>query len=131
MANPKGNPQNMKPLNTRTKEEQKKIATMGGKASGVVRRQKSTVQKLLNQWAASPLTAEWKDIARNYGIDTDEGRALVAASIIKGALDGNSKYLDRLLAMIGEDNPAADMPDDGFTEAIKGTAANDWGDTDV
>ena len=34
MANPKGNPQNMKPLNTRTKEEQKRIASMGGKASG-------------------------------------------------------------------------------------------------
>ena len=131
MANPKGNTQNMKPLNTRTKEEQKKIATMGGKASGVARRQKSTVQKLLNKWASSPLTAEWKDIAKKYGIDTDEGRALVAASIIKGALDGNSKYLDRLLAMIGEDNPAADMPDDGFTEAIKGTAAKDWGDADV
>ena len=45
MANPKGNTQNMKPLNTRTKEEQKKIAVMGGKASGVARRQKSTVQK--------------------------------------------------------------------------------------
>ena len=25
----------------------------------------------------------------------------------------------------------ADIPDDGFTEAIKGTAANDWGDKDV
>ena len=121
----------LKPLNTRTKEEQKRIAAMGGKASGVASRQKSTVQKLLNQCAASPLSAEWKYIAKSYGIDTDEGRALVAASIIKGALDGNSKYLDRLLAMIGEDNPAADMPDDGFTEAIKGTAAKDWGDTDV
>ena len=32
------------PMSKRTKEEQKEIATMGGKASGVARRKKKTIR---------------------------------------------------------------------------------------
>lgn len=44
---PRGNPQNMKPLNTRTKEERKKIATKAGKRSGEVRRARKTLREEL------------------------------------------------------------------------------------
>ena len=44
---PRGNPQNMRPLNTRTKEERKEIATRAGIASGEARRRKKTLREEL------------------------------------------------------------------------------------
>lgn len=128
----KGAPKNMKPLNTRTKEEQKRIASMGGKASGEARRKKASVQSIIKAWAEHPIVpAKLKAQAEAFGIDTDEGRSLLALGMLQNAMKGNSKYLEKVLQMLGEDNPTAETPADGFLEAIKGTAAEDWGDADV
>jgi hypothetical protein len=128
----KGAPKNMKPLNTRTKEEQKRIASMGGKASGEARRKKASVQSIIKAWAEHPIVpAKLKAQAEAFGIDTDEGRALLALGMLQNAMKGNSKYLEKVLQMLGEDNPTAETPADGFIEAIKGTAAEDWGNADV
>ena len=40
---------NLIPMNRRTEIEQKRIATMGGKASGKARRQKADFRRVLNQ----------------------------------------------------------------------------------
>ncbi len=121
------NEKNLKPLNTRPKSEQRRIQTMGGKANGAKRREKATVQSIIKAWAEHPIVPEkFKRQAEQFGIDTDEGRALIALGMIQNAMKGNSKYLDRVLAMLGEDNPAVDTVDDGFLEAIKGTAPEDW-----
>lgn len=128
----KGAPKNMKPLNTRTKEEQKRIASMGGKASGEARRKKASVQSIIKAWAEHPIVpAKLKAQAEAFGIDTDEGRSLLALGMLQNAMKGNSKYLEKVLQMLGEDNPTAETPADGFLEAIKGTAAEDWGNADV
>lgn len=128
----KGAPKNMKPLNTRTKEEQKRIASMGGKASGEARRKKASVQSIIKAWAEHPIVpAKLKAQAEAFGIDTDEGRSLLALGMLQNAMKGNSKYLEKVLQMLGEDNPTAETPADGFIEAIKGTAVEDWGDADV
>lgn len=132
MANPKGNPQNLKPLNTRTKKEQRIVQQMGGKASGEKRRESSSVQSIIKAWAKNPIVpAKLKAQAEAFGIDTDEGRSLLALGMLQNAMKGNSKYLEKVLQMLGEDNPTAETPADGFFEAIKGTAAEDWGDADV
>lgn len=121
------NEKNLKPLNTRSKSEQRRIQSMGGKANGAKRREKSTVQSIIKAWAEHPIVPEkFKRQAEQFGIDTDEGRALIALGMIQNAMKGNSKYLDRVLAMLGEDNPTVDTADDGFFEAIKGTAESDW-----
>jgi len=44
---PRGNPQNMKPFNTLTEKEQKKLASKGGKKSGEVRRARKTLREEL------------------------------------------------------------------------------------
>ena len=44
---PANGTKNLKPQNTRTKEEQKKIATLGGKASGKARRNKAMLRDCL------------------------------------------------------------------------------------
>lgn len=48
------NEQNLKPLNTRTKAEQRKIARMGGKKSGEVRRAKKTFRELMEEYGGMP-----------------------------------------------------------------------------
>ena len=122
---------NLKPQNTRTKEEQREIARLGGKASGKVRREKSTIAKMLKQWADSPITCEGlKKETESYGLETNEGRSLITLSLIKGTLDGNPKYMERLMSLMGEDVPTGDeIGDDGFMQAIKGSACDDWTNT--
>ena len=44
---PRNGTKNLKPMNKRTKEEQKKIASMGGKASGEARRRRKTLREEL------------------------------------------------------------------------------------
>lgn len=121
------NIENLKPQSTRTKEEQREIARLGGKASGEARRQKNTIKSILKQWADSPITvAKLKKEAKSYGIETDEGRSLITLALIKGTMKGNAKYMERLLDTLGEDVLLENNTDDGFNEAIKGTAADDW-----
>lgn len=45
---PRGNPQNFTPMNQLTKEEQRKIASAGGKASGKARRNKALLKDCIN-----------------------------------------------------------------------------------
>lgn len=47
MANPKGNPQNLTPLNERTKKEQRKVQSKGGKVSGKKRRERKEFKEAL------------------------------------------------------------------------------------
>lgn len=124
--------ENLRPLNTRTKEEQREIQKAGGKASGAKRKEKSTVKSIIRAWAENPVVPKHlKKQAEAFGIDTDEGRSLLALGMLQNAMKGNSKYLEKVLQMLGEENPTAETPADGFIEAIKGTAAEDWGDADV
>lgn len=116
----------------RTGEEQAKTARAGGIASGIARRKKSTIKSLLKDWADSPISnAQLKKQAESFGLDTDEGKAVLTAAILKNALKGNSKYMEYALKLLGEDSAPDDVANDGFVDAFKATAADDWGDGDV
>ena len=127
------NDQNLKPFAQQGKsaKEVREINARGGRASGKVRREKSTIAKMLKQWADSPITVEGlKKEAESYGLETNEGRSLITLSLIKGTLDGNPKYMERLMSLMGEDVPTGEeIGDDGFMQAIKGSAGDDWTDT--
>lgn len=126
------NKQNLIPLTSRPKDEQRNIQSMGGKANGAMRRERSSVQKIINEWAKNPIVpAKLKAQAKAFGLETDEGRTLIALGMIQNAMKGNSKYLEAVLRMLGEDSPVAETPADGFLEAIKGTASSDWEDGNV
>lgn len=49
------NPDNLIPLNKRTKEEQREIASKGGKASGKARRRKANAKKAVELFCSLPL----------------------------------------------------------------------------
>ena len=121
------NEKNLKPFTEQTKNEARETGRKGGIASGEARRQKSTIKYILKQWADSPITvAKLKKEAKSYGIETDEGRSLITLALIKGAMKGNAKYMERLLDTLGEDATSDNTADDGFNAAIKGTAPDDW-----
>lgn len=123
---------NLIPFNKRTENEQRKITKAGGVASGIARRKKSTIKSLLKDWADSPISnAQLKRQAESFGLDTDEGKAVLTAAILKNALKGNSKYMEYALKLLGEDSAPDDVANDGFVDAFKATAADDWGDDNV
>lgn len=123
---------NLIPFNKRTENEQRRITKAGGIASGAARRKKSTIKSLLKDWADSPISnAQLKKQAESFGMDTDEGKAVLTAAILKNALKGNSKYMEYALKLLGEDSAPDDVANDGFVDAFKATAADDWGDDNV
>lgn len=122
------NLQNLVSFRDQSAEKARECGRKGGIASGKAKREKSTIAKMLKQWADSPITCEGlKKEAESYGLETNEGRSLITLSLIKGTLDGNPKYMERLMSLMGEDVPTGDeIGDDGFMQAIKGSAGNDW-----
>ena len=80
--------ENLIPMNERTKEEQKRIATMGGIRSGEVRREKATMIKTLEQC----LNATNKN-GQTY-------QELVTLGLIKGAVNGSSKNYEIIQSLM-------------------------------
>lgn len=79
------------PLNQRTKEEQKKIATMGGIASGKVRKEKATMKATLEKM----LDETYKNTGMTY-------RDMATLGLIKGAVKGNAQNYKTIMEVLGE-----------------------------
>ena len=77
---------NLKPQNKRTKEEQRKIAIMGGKASGEARRKK----KLLKDCLYELLEKEWE----NRKGEKHSGSEAISIALFKKALAGDMKAFE-------------------------------------
>ena len=98
----RGNPENLIPLNRRTNIEQRKIATMGGKASGAARRKKADFKKVLNQILTMKVP---DDVMRQQlealGLDPDMQTALNAA-MVREALSGSVKAAEYVAKYSGQ-----------------------------
>ena len=81
---------NLIPMNERTKEEQKRIATMGGIRSGEVRREKATMKATLEM-----LLNETNKNGKTY-------RELATLGLLKGAINGNAQNYRTILETLGE-----------------------------
>jgi hypothetical protein len=82
--------ENLIPMSERTKEEQKKIATMGGIRSGEVRREKATMKATLEML----LDEKYKN-GKTY-------RELATLGLLKGAINGNAQNYKTILETLGE-----------------------------
>lgn len=85
---------NLIPLNQRTKEEQKEIATMGGKASGEARKEKATMRKMLEMCL---------NMTNKEGMTYQQ---LATMGLIKGAMYGKAENYKLMLELLGELNSA-------------------------
>ena len=95
------------PFNQRTEEEQKKIASMGGKKSGEVRRE----QKTYREMAKAMLSATIKDKKildelKAYGLSETDVKAYTLLGMIKASGNGSHNAFDRLMMLVGEETQA-------------------------
>ena len=70
MANPKGNPQNLKPV--RTKKEAKKRGAAGGKKSGETRRKKRDVQQAIKWMFEAPAVTPLDSTLKSVGVEEED-----------------------------------------------------------
>ena len=127
MANGKGKGPNgaLIPLNERTKEEQRRIASEGGKASGVARRQRKAIKETVEMILGLPVMdrKEWNALAK-MGLDPEEitQQAALAMAIIQNAKKrGSPGDLETLAKLLGEGVGKAhqEAADDPITIALK------------
>ena len=91
------------PLNQRTKEEQKKICSKGGKKSGEVRREQKTYRDMAKAMLSATITDE--DILNElkaYGLSETDVKAYTLLGMIKASGNGSHNAFDRLMELIGE-----------------------------
>ena len=88
------NADNLKPQSERTKEEQRRIATMGGKASGKARREKADLRKMCQ------MVLEM-DIKGKDGTVKSGAEAITLAQLQK-ALKGDAKAYEVLRDTAGQ-----------------------------
>ena len=135
----------------RTAREQREIAIMGGKASGEARRRKADFRKTLNALLTAEIDSpEWTPVLQALGLDNTL-EAAVNAAMIREALAGNVKAYEAIARYSGQSDrteldheeqqakvsvlkaktqePEMDeASDDGFIDALNGSASEDWAD---
>ena len=150
------NEKNLRPqAHVLTVEEQSR----GGTSSVKKRQRKKTILQIMDMVERCPLNEIGKADLKRGGLDLsdldpDDLTAMdgAVAGMYIAARRGNHKAFEQLARYKDQQRKdrleieklkaeieklkeglrnQADIPDDGFTEAIKGTAANDWGDKDV
>lgn len=117
---------NLIPQNKRTKEEQREIARMGGIASGQARREKKTVQKILNDFlsTAAKDNPQVSKLAAKMGLRSDDSikDLFTIVCILNTMKDGNLSDLERLSKLLGEQTEIADteaQKQAAFLDAVK------------
>ena len=139
------NEANLKPQSERTKSEQREIASKGGKASGRKRRQKAQwkeqAQALLELSMKDPKKAgRVKSFDKLRSLDDLEKTNITAGDGVMAALLANAIHGDRQSAQLlftlagamdqerSAGSESEGREDDGFLDALNGTAAADWED---
>ena len=95
---------NLIPMNERTKDEQREIASKGGKASGKARRRKRTMKDAAQLILQLPVRAEQAALLQKYGIPENDctNLMLIMAKAVQMAADGNLKAAEFIRDTLGE-----------------------------
>lgn len=95
------------PFNQRTEEEQKKIASMGGKKSGEVRREQKTYREMAKAMLSAKITDEnILNELQAYGLSETDVKAYTLLGMIKASGNGSHNAFDRLMMLLGEETQA-------------------------
>lgn len=138
-----------KGFDKRTTDERRELAIKAGKASGESRRRKADFRRTLNLLLTVKIdSSEWTPILEAMGLDSTLESAINAA-MIKEALSGNVKAYEAIARYSGQtektdadqeeqnlrmaavkskmgSGDAEEPVDDGFLDALKESAAEDW-----
>ena len=123
---PNKRPPNAEATEFRTGERQVEIARQGGIASGIARREKKTVQKILNDFlsTAAKDNPQVSKLAAKMGLQDDGSikdlfTIVCTLNTLKG---GNLSDLERLSKLLGEQTEIADteaQKQAAFLDAVK------------
>lgn len=143
--------ENLIPFNKRTEVEQRKIQSAGGKASGEARRKKADFRKTLNTLLTAKIDSpEWSPVLEALGLDSTL-ESVVNAAMIREAIHGNVKAYEAIAKYSGQSEKTdtdqeeqnlrmaaskakmgiddeEESEDDGFLDALNGSAGGDWED---
>lgn len=118
------NEQNLKPI--RTESEAREKGRNGGIASGAARREKKTVQKILNDFlsTAAKDNPQVSKLAAKMGLKSDDSikDLFTIVCVLNTMKDGNLSDLERLSKMLGEQTEIADteaQKQAAFLDAVK------------
>ena len=123
---PKKRPPNAEATEFRTGKQQVEIARQGGIASGVARREKKTVQKILNDFlsTAAKDNPQVAKLAAKMGLKSDDSikDLFTIVCTLNTLKDGNLSDLERLSKLLGEQTEIADTESKkqvAFLDAVK------------
>lgn len=90
---------NLIPQSKRTKEEQKKIATLGGKASGIARRKKADLKKTMQVLLSLDVTdKKQRKQLEDLRLETTN-EALLALTTFQQAVKGNQRATENVIKL--------------------------------
>lgn len=129
------NNQNLRPCEHKFTQEE---AKRGGRASGVARREKKTIQKILNDFLETPAkdSPKFSKIAKELGIEDNKSvKDLYATICLLNSINANADLndLEKLSKLLGEDktiNLDNRVEDDALTRALKEEAEKMNNETD-
>lgn len=105
------NEKNLKPINERTKSEQREIQSKGGKKSGEVRRRKKLLKDCMLDLLDLPVS-EKKQCKKleKMGIDPEDidNRSLLTVALFTKACSGDVKAFKEIRDLIGENTKNTD-----------------------
>lgn len=96
--------ENLIPNSQRSPSEVRANSSKGGIKSGQVRRQKKTVAEYLKKWADSEVGEKEKKALQALGLGEEAtNRTLLVIPLIKKASSGDTKAMQMVLELLGED----------------------------
>ncbi|CNB33979.1 TPA: stress-induced protein [Streptococcus agalactiae] len=96
---PRDGTKNLKPMNQRTKDEQREIAVKGGKASGKARRKKADLKKVFETLMTLDITDKnIKKQLEDMGMD-GSNQSLLAFATFQQAVKGNQKATENIIKL--------------------------------
>ena len=118
------NERNLKPI--RTESEAREKGRNGGIASGIARREKRTVQKILNDFLSTSAkdNPQVSKLAAKMGLKSDDSikDLFTIVCTLNTLKDGNLSDLERLSKLLGEQTEIADteaQKQAAFLDAVK------------
>lgn len=145
------NNENLVPFSKRSVSEAREYGRRGGKASGEARRKKADFRKTLNALLTAEIDSpEWSPFLEALGLDSTL-ESLINAAMIKEATKGNVKAYEAIAKYSGQSEKTdtdqeeqnlrmaaskakmgvdeeEEVEDDGFLDALNGSAGTDWED---
>ena len=134
---PKKRPPNAEATEFRTGERQVEIARQGGIASGIARREKKTVQKVLSDLLDSDIkdNPQFAKLAAKMGVDSDKSiKDIFTMVCLLNSVKGvNLSDLEKLMKLLGEDKISSGETHeeyDPLTKALREEAERMQNETD-